>query len=86
VKAIKLLCVVMAVLLLGGCSEDGNNGPECEQECCSYNDCPAGQGCFSTGVNECLPYCRYPTGTPSCTFPDSCNPITDWPTWIGACI
>jgi len=45
VKALKLLCVVATLLLLGGCSEDGNNGPECEQECCLYTDCAEGQDC-----------------------------------------
>lgn len=50
-------------------------------------DCPAGQGCFSvSGSNQCLPYCRYPSGTPSCSGSAICSTVTNWPTWIGACL
>lgn len=51
------------------------------------DDCPAGQGCFNTGgsTNECLRYCSTSTGSP-CTGLETCTAVTDWPTWIGACL
>jgi hypothetical protein len=52
----------------------------------TLDDCPAHSGCFDMGTaNECLPYCRYPLGEPSCTSPDTCHSRSDWPSWIGIC-
>jgi hypothetical protein len=50
------------------------------------DDCPRGEGCFTVGVDSmCLSYCSYPSGTPGCSYPDTCQAVTDWPTWIGVC-
>jgi hypothetical protein len=50
------------------------------------DDCPAGQGCFTVETaNECLEYCSTSTGSP-CTYLETCTAVTDWPTWIGACL
>lgn len=51
------------------------------------DDCPRGEGCFDAGgpSSECLTYCST-SGSPGCSFPETCNMIEDWPTWIGACL
>jgi hypothetical protein len=52
----------------------------------TIDDCPPMSGCFDMGsANECLDYCRYPVGSPSCTSPDICHSRSDWPGWIGIC-
>lgn len=52
----------------------------------SYDDCPAGEGCMYDGYTyQCLRYCRYPSGSPSCTSPDTCMAVEYAPSWLGVC-
>ena len=52
-----------------------------------YEDCPEGMGCFfiDHSYNQCLRYCRLPTGSPSCPS-GTCRYIADWPDWVGGCL
>ncbi len=72
-KAIKLICGSGALALLAalcavpfgaGCSEDGNGGPVCEQECCHYTECGEGQDC----VHFCCQTAR------KCSADATCQP------------
>jgi hypothetical protein len=52
-----------------------------------FEDCPDGSGCFRIEhtYNECLIYCRLPSGSPACPS-GTCHDIADWPSWVGACL
>jgi hypothetical protein len=53
------------------------------------SDCQTGYDCYTvTGYGAiCLLYCRYPSGTPSCTGAATCQPAgTGFPAAVGVCV